>query len=326
NGRLLFVEENPNTIWRNIAVSKDGERLAITTTMQDNKIFILDLVDGDFQEMTLTNPTTSDIGLNTDNVRYPDILEWEPGGEFLMYDALNFLDDGVEYWDIGFLRAWDKDRNTFGDGNITKLYSALEPNVSIGNPTFAKNSPYILAFEERDDLTDQYTIMAANIERGEANALWENTRIGYPNYGIADDRIVFDGTAASDDGRAIGVMMLNDDKISRNGNPTVLLRDRSWGIFFANGQRELDTGLDGPLVADQSVKVYPTTTSGPVTVAAERISTAPLQVFDAAGRLVYRTTLNGPRSTVDLSTLATGSYFLAVPTPAGTVIRRVIRQ
>ncbi|MEL7159590.1 MAG: M4 family metallopeptidase [Bacteroidota bacterium] len=326
NQRLLFVENDPSTIWRNVAVSKDGERLAITTTERDNKIFILDLVSGDFREMTLTNPTTSDIGLNTDNVRFPDIIEWEPGGEFLMYDALNFLDTGIEYWDIGFLRAWDKDRNTFGDGNITKLYSALEPNVSIGNPTFSKNSPYIIAFEERDDLTDRYTIMAANIEQSQANALWENTRIGFPNYGIADDRIVFDGTAANGGERAVGLIMLNDDKITRNGTPNVLLRDRSWGIFFANGDRSLGTSIDGPVVDDARVKVYPTVTSGLLTIEAELTTAVPLQVFDAAGRLVLRTDLNGPVSQVNFSNLASGSYFVAVPVRKGTVIRRVIKR
>ncbi|MEM9526944.1 MAG: M4 family metallopeptidase [Bacteroidota bacterium] len=79
NNRLLFVEENPSTVWRNIAVSKDGRRIAITTTQQDNRIFIGDLDSGTTREMILTNPTTA-TGINTDNVRYPDILEWDPGG------------------------------------------------------------------------------------------------------------------------------------------------------------------------------------------------------------------------------------------------------
>ena len=67
-----------------------------------------------------------------------------------MYDALNELDDGVEYWDINFLRAWNDDADDFGDGAITKLYDQLEAGTSIGNPTFAKNSPYIIAFDRQN--------------------------------------------------------------------------------------------------------------------------------------------------------------------------------
>lgn len=325
NRQLLFVEQNPGTIWRNIAVSKDGDRLAITTTDQDNKIFILDLVSNTFQEMTLTNPTTSQGGLSTDNVRYADIIEWEPGGEFLMYDALNFLDDGIEYWDIGFLRAWNNDTDNYGDGNITKLYSALEPGTSIGNPTFAKNSPYIIAFERLNSNNDEYTVVAANIERGETAVVWNNLRLGYPNYGVDDDRIIFDGELESGE-RILATVMMGDDKITTEGAPSVTIREGSWGIFFANGQRQLDTSIDGPVVDDPNVKVYPTLTEGMVTVEALGQEERSLQLFDATGRLVQRTAMSGARAEVRLSSLKAGTYFLAIPTDKGTVIRRVVRR
>lgn len=325
NRELLFVEQARNTIWRNIAVSKDGDRLAITTTDQDNKIFILDLVSNTFQEMVLTNPTTSQGGISTDNVRYADILEWEPGGEFLMYDALNFLDDGIEYWDIGFLRAWDNDNDNYGDGNITKLYSALEPGTSIGNPTFAKNSPYIIAFERLNANNDEYTVVAANIERAETAVVWNNLRLGYPNYGVDDDRIIFDGELESGD-RILATVMMQDDKITTEGAPVVTIREGSWGIFFANGERQLDTNIDGPVVDDPKVKVYPTLTSGVVTVEALGHEERSLQLFDASGRLVHRTVMSGARGEVKLSSLKAGAYFLAIPTDKGTVVRRVVRR
>lgn len=325
---LGFVETSPQTIWRNIAVSKNGRRIAVTTTDQDNKIFILDLDSGDFREFTLTNPTTSSDGVVTDNVLYPDVMEWEPGGEFLMYDALSSLDDGIEFWDINFLRAWDMDAANFGDGRIIKLNRNLEDGESIGNPTFSKNSPYIIAFEEVNFATDDYTVIAANIERGESAVVWRNVLIGYPNYGVSDDRIIFDGQLDDDDQtRILATVMLEDDKITTVGNPSITIRNGSWGIFFATGDRDLNTGVDGPIVEDEQVRVYPTATSGFVTVET-RLTTdeTPLQVFDASGRVVKTLPLNGPRNEVDLSGLRNGAYFLAVPTAQGTVIRRVVRQ
>jgi hypothetical protein len=327
NGTLGFVETNPRTIWRNVAVSKGGRRIAVTTTAQDNKIIIIELATGQGVEYTLTNPTSAE-GISTDNVLYPDVLEWEPGGEFLMYDALSRLDDGIEFWDINFLRAWDQDTDDFGEGSIIKLYRNLDDGESIGNPTFAKNSPYVIAFEEVNFTTQDFTVVATNIERGESAVVWRNGIISYPNYGVADDRIIFDAELDDvDETRVLATIMVADDKISPVGNATITVEGGHWGIFFATGERELDTGIDGPLVEDERVRVYPTVTAGLVTVETEvSTSQSPLQVFDAAGRLVKILPFFGPKSEVDLSGLRNGAYFLAVPTGGGTVIRRVIRR
>jgi bacillolysin len=322
---LSFIEGEPQTIWRNIAVSKDGNRIAVTTTDQDNQILIFDFVSGSGNFLSLSNPTSAD-GISTGDVIYADALEWEPGGEFVMYDALSRLDDGLEFWDIGFVRAWDSDAASFGDGSIRKLSSNLPDGVSIGNPTFSKNSPYIIAFEEVDFENDSYKIIGANIETGASATIFENNIISYPNYGLDDDRMVFDTRLQNGD-RVLAVVPIAGDKISPAGNAAGIVSGGHWGYFFANGERELNTGFDDPVVVvDASLRVFPTATSDLITVeVGDHALSASIQVLDLNGRKVGEiATGESQRFELSLGHLAAGNYFLVLSTEAGTVVRRVI--
>lgn len=318
---LSFLENTPQTIWRNIAVSKDGSRLAITTTDNDNSILIFDLESNSGQALDLFNPTTA-TGISTGDVLYADALEWDPAGELLMYDALSRLDDGLEYWDIGFLRAWNNDVANFGDGNIFKLANSLPDGISIGNPTFSKNSPYIIAFEEVDFSAGTFTLTGANIETGNAATIFTNNEVNYPSYGVNDDRVCFDAVDSGGD-RVLAVRDLADDKISPSGSPFILIPGGHWGQFFATGERELDTAIDGPLVEDDRVKVYPTVTSNLVTIEAPAaLRDADVQVMDMNGRVVL--THPATNGQLALGSLAAGTYLVAVPVAEGVVIRRVV--
>lgn len=320
---LDFIEGMPQTIWRNIAISKDGERIAVTTTDNDNRVLIFDFVtqQGDF--LTLSNPTSAS-GISTGDVQYADALEWEPGGEFLMYDALSRLDDGLEFWDIGFVRAWSPDQGSFGDGTIYKLSTDLPEGSSTGNPTFSKNSPYIIAYEEVDFGTGTFSLVGANIETGASSTIFRNSKVNYPNYGLSDDRIVFDAqTDAGTD--VLAVIPIAEDKISAGGNAVSLIEGGHWGYFFANGERDLDTGLESPVVENDELMVYPTLTADVVTVetGTPRIN-GPIQVLDMAGRQVATSSNLAGTQTLSLGHLPQGSYFIAVPLAKGTVIRRVV--
>lgn len=322
---LDFIENNPGTNWRNIAISKDGERIAVTTTDRNNTILIFDFVSGRGRNLTLSNPTTAG-GISTGDVLYADALEWEPSGEFLLYDALSSLDDGLNFWDIGIVRAWDIDAADFGDGNIFKLSNSLPEGISIGNPTFSKNSPYIIAYEEVDFANDTYTIIGTNVETGASSRVFANRVINYPNYGISDDRIVFDAENQAGDG-ILAVVPMAADKISRGGNPVGLITGGHWGYYFANGERSLDTGLESPVVEDQQVRVYPSLTNDHVTVQTpEAELQGPIQVFDLAGRQVAAFSNQAGTQEISLGNLARGTYFVAVPAARGTVVRRVVRQ
>lgn len=158
-----------NGIWRNASISKDGRLLAALTDDLDNRLWVFRLDTGDGQSFQLFNPSSAE-GVNTGNVTYADVLEWDFSGNFVMYDALseiNNLSGNIQFWDIGFVRVWDDNSNNFSDGFITKLFTGLPTGISVGNPSFSKNSPDILTMDLLDESEQepQYFVMGSIPER-----------------------------------------------------------------------------------------------------------------------------------------------------------------
>ncbi|MFK7810855.1 MAG: M4 family metallopeptidase [Maribacter sp.] len=225
-------------IWAQVALSKDGTKLAAIRNNDENIIYISDLISGEAQSFELFNPTTSE-GVVTGEVLYPDALEWDYSGQYLIYDALNRLENGngddIDYWDVGELHVWDNQSNSFADGNIRKLFSNLPEGVSIGNPSFSKTSGNVLALDYFDTLNGVYEVIAANIETGDVKTVYQNNKLGFPNYSKTDDKLIFDTNNNGDED--ILVINMAADKISSSGNPSELIPNGKWGIWYTVGSR-----------------------------------------------------------------------------------------
>lgn len=244
-----FLENNPQTIWRNIAISKDASKLALLTTDQDNELLIYHFDTNALEGFELINPTTSNPGtgqnVNTGDVKYADVMEWDLSGEYVMYDAFNELSSGfsedISYWDIGLIRVWNNNANNFDAGTITKLFNGLSENESIGNPTWSKNSQYVIAF---DHITtdffgnNEYAIFGANLETGQTATIYENTKLGYPSYSPEDDQLLFSAENTNSED-LLATIPLASNKISASGAPAGLVLGPIWGLWFANGDRDL---------------------------------------------------------------------------------------
>ncbi|MBM1105598.1 M4 family metallopeptidase [Aurantibacter crassamenti] len=236
NVEETVISEEP--IWAAVSLSKDGTKLAAVLNDQSNVIFISDLVNGDSRSFELYNPTSAD-GVTTGEVLYPDALEWDYSGQYLIYDALNSLQnsDGqnIEYWDVGAMKVWDNQSNSYANGSIQKIFTNLPEGVSIGNPSFSKTSGNILAFDYFDTLNGVYEVITANIETGEVKTVYENNKLGFPNYSKTDDKIIFDTfNGTSEDILAINIAA---DKISPSGNASGLIPDGKWGVWYTVGSR-----------------------------------------------------------------------------------------
>ncbi|NND06213.1 MAG: T9SS type A sorting domain-containing protein [Saprospiraceae bacterium] len=253
-------------IWYNVAISRDGLKLAAVPLERTDSIFVFDLEMGTSKIFELYNPTTSQVNINTDEVLFADAIEWDHFGEFLMYDAFNRITntgsiESIEYWDIGFMKVWDDDTDTFGDGTITKLFSGLPEKISVGNPTFAENAPYILAFDLIDEtnVETDYEIRGVNIETGELGLLYDNTVLSYPSFSRMDDKIIFDAEAESTFSTVdvIGQIGVASDKINGTGEATVLKQEARWGVWFSNGDRDLSTPTFEDDGLSEQIQVYP---------------------------------------------------------------------
>jgi len=228
--------------WDNVAISKDGKRLAAISIYVDTAIYVFDLESGTGVKFHLYNPTTSQTETNAGGVLYADAIEFDHTGEYLIYDSYNVLNstttDDIYYWDIGFINVWDNSLGDYGSGTISKLFSSLPENISVGNPVFSKNSPYIIAFDYFDSYNDEYAILGVNLLTNDLKTIADNLIIGYPGYSKDDNKIAYSALNTSSE-NIVAVINLNADKISGSGSPTGVVADAKWPVFYATGTRAL---------------------------------------------------------------------------------------
>jgi len=249
-----FIISNQE-VWDNVAISKDGKRVAAISIYADTSIYLFDFAGSEVRDTVfkLYNPTTSHYNTAAGGVLYADAIEFDITGQYLVYDSYNELSsttgEDIGYWDIGIINVWDNNANDWGNGYISKLYGSLPEDVSIGNPVFSKNSPWIIAFDYIDAANNQYAILGADLNTGHDNLITMNNTLGYPSFSKNDDRIAFmknDGVSQS-----IYTIGLGADKISPVGTESKIIPDAKWPVFFAIGERNLSL----PPVADFTVDV-----------------------------------------------------------------------
>lgn len=328
--RLSLNPNNPNeTIisnspeWDNAVVSKDGKRLAAISTSIDTSIYIFDLTTGNGVRYILYNPTFTQ-GVNSGSVLYADALDWDHSGQYLMYDAFNrirgTLGDDVEYWDVSFINVWNNQTNNWGTGEVTKLFTQLDPGISVGNPVFSSNSPYIVAFDFVDNNQSEITVMGANIETGEVEAIFTQNILGYPDYSKRDDKIVF---AAEDQlgDKVVAQINVANDKITPSSQATALIGDATYPIWYATGTRDLILDLEDGLVKKSLGAIaYPNPVVNELNLRYELDSAAPVKVslYDLSGKLIRHLAATAPQApgehqlSADLSSLPAGRYFISL--------------
>ena len=252
--------QNQNQNIRSVAVSRQGNRLAYTRLNLTNEIEVFDFATAGNFAYELYNPTFSNGGENTFDVAFADALEFDYSSDFIMYDALNQiqgLSGVIEYYDIGFLNVWNSEANSPALGNINKLFSGLPDKVSIGNPTFSKNSEYIIAFDYAEDIGtngdtqyDNFRIYGANIETGDNAIITNNNTFGIPSYSTLDNAIVY--TKVFEDNNPntnfydVGGFNLDGTKINPSGDEVIVKEAGRFSTWFSNGERDLVEVLETP--------------------------------------------------------------------------------
>ncbi len=245
NGDNYSIEVvNDHSPWRNAVISKDGNTIAALADVAEPKIYFWSFAKKEASSLELYNPTTAD-GIKTGDVQYADAMEFDLSGQYLIYDALSTLKNSAgqdyQYWDIGIVNVWNNASNNWGSGKIQKLVSNLPEGLSIGNPTLAKNSPYIMAFDIIDSRSgsDQYAVLGLNIEQNKIGQIYQNNQVGVPNYSVDDKFVVFNASDQSNN-PVLGVIEMAQDKINSSGQANILLNGGRFGVFFADGKRNLN--------------------------------------------------------------------------------------
>ena len=320
----FFVDST--SFWAEVSLSPSGTHLAAIAEERDTSIYVFNLANSTAVRYQLYNPTTAE-GVTAGNVLFADAIEWTFDGENLMYDAFNVVSGSGDfeefYWDIGFIRVWDNEANDFGDGNIIKLFTDIPEGVSIGNPTFSKNSPYVIAYDEAvesdpsNDFFEEYYVRTLNIETGEGGRIVENNTIGYPSYSVDDGEIAYT-SIGEDDQFDISRITIGADKITAQGNPFVNVLEAKWPVWFATGERSLEVDIDEELTNGTPLTLFPNPAGDYITVQYElaRQVDMELAMYNSFGQRLQ--SFNKPENAlpgthqleVSLQHLPTGVYLL----------------
>ena len=332
-GEVIIQNE---AIWSNVVVSKGGTKLAAVTTAQDGIIYVYDFASETWVEFELYNPTYSE-GVNSGGPVYADALEWDYNGEILVYDCFNRIpnSDGldIEYWDVNFIQVWDNATNDFSDGTIAKLFSSLPDGVSIGNPSFSKNSPNIIAFDYFDVGAGEYAVLGCNIETNEVNVISTNTTLGWPSFNKNDSRIAF--TALNGAQYNTNYIILNTDKISSSATPLALFTDAKWPVYFATGDRaigdEVVTGIAEQTQKKMSMTCYPTSFINEVSVKLDQqiMSDSRIELINSMGQKVYTYSAlpsNEETMFLNLENVKSGYYVLRISNAKNMGTCRIVKK
>jgi len=326
NARKFEQLEN-QPIWRNAAISKEGEKIALLTDELSNQIIIFDFVSGQQTQFDLYKPTTAQ-GVSTGDVQYADVMEWDYNGEYLIYDAFNELNssfgENLNYWDISFLRAWDNQSNSFGDGLILSLFTGLPENVSVGNPTLAKNSACVLAIDYLDEFENTYQVVGLNFETGESDIISENNTLGSPNYATDDEGIIFDFLNNGTE-QLLAYRELADNKISpKNDDILIFVEGGSRGTWITTGERSFTALTDLP---SSSIQVFPTLTDDKINIIFEdKTNQALIQVYNSLGQLQLQQQSKTLNTLLSLASLSAGTYWVSIQIQNEVIYKTVIKQ
>ena len=226
--------------WSKVIINRDASKLALLRE-RDNNIVFYDADTETFREFELFNPNTSQGG-EVSRPDYADVIEFDPTGQFIVYDAFNSLNSTTGFWDIGIINVWNNSTNSIGSGNIFKVFSNLRDGISVGNPTFSKTNPNIIAFELINEDEELTTIYTYNLQSQELKEVWINnfysdfSLLGFPSFAPDDGAIAFTAENGDSD-KIIAIRNLAEDKITPSGDASGLVFGE-FPVWYAKGGRQ----------------------------------------------------------------------------------------
>lgn len=319
--------------WNNVSVSKDGTKIAAVTDDEDSSIYVRKTTAGSpWIRFILYNPTfTPDsLEIKSNGPKYADALEWDHFGEKIMYDCYNLIKgekDSIVFWDVNFIKVWDNVENDFSDGTVTKLYADLPQDISIGNPTFSKNSPHIIVYEIIDESVRYVDMVATNLETSEGNFILgdNNGMLCFPTFNKTDKRIGFTTWSPNGLDTIFAYVNMDVDKITPISGSYVPSISGKYFNYYANGDRVLG---NEPQLQSQDFRIYPNPFDSHLTIDFTPIGETEIILINNLGQYIYHENLNLNsfiNHQITLPDLKAGTYIIKIVSKDGIFTSKLLK-
>lgn len=264
-------------------------------------------------------PQSSQDGIQSSTVRYPDVISWSPDPQSgnLVFDAFNSVPLGfggtVDYWAIYEMNL--------SAGKIFNLLPAQPANLSVGNITYSKTNTQLVAFNTIDANTGMWDVNIGDFGTGQIVQLnlsnltvdgYQVTDAQRPSFSPDDRELCFTSPM-------LGVLLFNELSSGSFGmlDLGTPLFNPHWFVLGGTSQNGTDVESEQPEHAMLLHSNYPNPFSSSTTVRFELAAAANVDVgvFDVLGRRVGTVTAGHlPSGLHDLdfdgSHLSAGTYYL----------------
>jgi Zn-dependent metalloprotease len=292
-------------IWNSLAISPNNRYLAVTTILEEPKIYVFDLEQATYREYELYIPNTSDMDSYAMPL-YPSTVDWNADGSMLIYDAVNYrfdLDGNEDfYYDINLLDP--------ASGVITRILPQMEVGIHTGSPSFSQVSPYCIAFEMYDENNAESTIFAADLFSGKMGLIIttdaNSNVVSTPVYSPTDKQLAFQVLSTS--GYAIYKIGLANDKINPSGQSSLYLTNVGIPKWFAIGQRPISVNDD---IITSGLNISPNPAEDYITIDLKNSVDSEITIYNMLGEKVMAVGTGRDLSArINISDLPKGMYFV----------------
>ena len=218
--------------WWSVALSPSGRRAAMTRSVSENIIHVLDFQDQSVTQLELFHPTTDNDNNYADVVNYADVLTFLDD-EMLIYDSYNSVQSPgqgtIDFWDVNVIDVTN--------GQIFAVLPPQAQGVSVANPTLASTNNTILCVEvfQEGVFND---VVGVDLYSGQGNAILSNAYDGvalaFPDYSVDDQHLIFSGPN-QDSLTDLFTVALGTDKVSAAAQPVGLVTNTQLPIWFTTG-------------------------------------------------------------------------------------------
>ncbi len=290
-GTLNEVVLDNSGIWNSVAVSRDGNLLALTTILLAPELHVFDISGPTIVAHTfpLYTPTYSDTDIPNTAI-FADAMEFSLDGSRLLFDLYNEINVGsisYGFWDINTMDIWNVKTKSYGTGRIDRVFPQ-DPEINIGNPVWAKTKQSVIAFDVQIPADDEAWVMAMDVLEGNPTPVAQivSETFGYPTYSGGDNILSFVNSDAVD---VIFNVPMANDAITPAGAPQGFISEATFPVWFRSGTRPVSVQPSAPTPEGiQLSQNYPNPFN-PITMirfTLEQRAHARLTVHDLLGRQV----------------------------------------